>query len=98
MRCAFIPNMSFITKGLGVMGKYLVFMLSLCRQTDGWTMAKQYALNLTMRGHKKEKMLVTSIFSFSHFVFEKLLPHGFTKSGLFGNHKISALNHPIEES
>ena len=43
-------------------------MLSLCRQMDGQR-DKQYAPNLSIRGHKQEKMLVTSIFSFSHNVF-----------------------------
>ena len=32
------------------MGKCLLFMLSLCRQKDGRTMVKQYALDLSVRG------------------------------------------------
>ena len=36
----------------------------------------------TLRG--KEKMLVTSIFSFCHYVFKKLLFQGRQKSGLCG--------------
>ena len=51
--------------------------LSLCRQTDGRTdgrtdrrtMVKQYAPDLMIPGHKKEKLLVTSNFSFSHNFF-----------------------------
>ena len=40
------------------MGKCSVFMLSLCRQIDGQTdrrtKVKQYAPNLSIRGHKKK--------------------------------------------
>ena len=33
---------------------------------------------------EKEKMLVTSVFSFSHDVFKRFLPNGSYKSGLCG--------------
>ena len=48
---------------LGVMEKYQVFILNLCRrmggQTDGrtedrWTTVKQYAPDLSIQGHKKK--------------------------------------------
>ena len=40
------------------MGKFLVFMLSLCRRTNGQmdrrTKVKQYPADLSIRGHKKK--------------------------------------------
>ena len=39
-------------------------------------MVKQYAPNLSIWGHKKEKMLVTSIFSFFQNIFKSLLLQG----------------------
>ena len=35
------------------------------RRTDRQTTVKQYAPDLSIRGHKKKKMLVTNIFFFS---------------------------------
>ena len=42
-------------------------------QTDGRTTVKQYAPDLSIWGHKKEKLLATSNFSFSHNVFKSCL-------------------------
>ena len=46
------------------------------RQTDKWTVQKLCAPDLSMPGHKKEKMLVTSIFSFPPVRSKVLLTWG----------------------
>ena len=50
------------------------------RQTDGL-----YATDLSMQGHKMEKMLVTSIVSFSLYVFKSLLLQYHYDFGLFSD-------------
>ena len=39
-------------------------------QTDGQTTVKQFAPDLKMQEHKKEKMPISSIFSFSNNIFD----------------------------
>ena len=53
-------------------------------QTDRRTTVKQYTPDLWTRGHKKEKLLIWSNFSFSDSVFKRhvLLTH--KNKGLFG--------------
>ena len=72
MRCAFIPNMSLVSKPFRSNGKMLSFhvkFVQTARRTDRRTTVKHYAPNLSIWGHKKVKLLKMRNFTFFHNVF-----------------------------